>query len=67
MMSYDKLIYTDFNALLELYKNGDLPEDEIAFPYFSAPGKVAWAHRDELKKYNALGAAYPQANTKKHA
>jgi hypothetical protein len=58
-------VYTDLASLILLYQNGDLPEGELAFPYYSAPGKVSWAHVDELKRQVALGAAYPQANTQK--
>jgi hypothetical protein len=61
----DMLIYTDLNSLIELYKNDDLPIDQMAFPYRQPSGTTAWVHRDELKKQVALQAAYPQANTQK--
>ena len=64
-MSDARRVYTDLNSLILLYQNGDLPADELAWPYQAAPGKVAWAHRDELKKLSELGGAYPQANTQK--
>lgn len=58
-------VYTDLNSLILLYQNGDLPADELAWPYNAAPGKITWAHRDELKKLSELGGAYPSANTQK--
>jgi hypothetical protein len=61
----DMLIYTDLNSLIELYKNDDLPIDQMAFPYRQLSGTTAWVHRDELKKQVALQDAYPQANTQK--
>lgn len=61
----NQTVYTDLNSLIMLYENGDLPADELAFPYNSGPGKVSWAHRDELKKLSALGGAYPTSNTQK--
>lgn len=57
--------YQNIDVLIDLYRGGDLPEDELAFPYYIAPGKIAWAHRDELKKLSLLGDAYPKANTQK--
>jgi hypothetical protein len=65
MSTENKTVYPDINALLLLYQNGDLPEDQMAFPYNAAPGKIAWAHKDELRKLAALSGAYPQANTQK--
>lgn len=59
--------YQDINALVLLYNMGDLPENIMAFPYYSAPGKVAWAHVDEIKRQAALAKAYPTANTTKAA
>lgn len=64
-MSSERIVYSDLSSLIELYRNGDLPADELAWPYYAAPGKIAWAHRDELKKQMALGGAYPLANTQK--
>ena len=64
-MSDTTLPYQDINALIMLYKLGDLPEDTMAFQYYTAPGKIAWAHIDEIKKQAALGDAYPTANTQK--
>lgn len=61
----EEIIYTDLNSLVLLYLNGDLPEDQMAFKYNAAPGKLAWAHIDEIKKQTALGQAYPGANTQK--
>jgi hypothetical protein len=61
----DMLIYTDLNSLIELYKNGDLPQEQMAFPYKQPSGTTAWVHVDELKKQLSLQHAYPQANTQK--
>lgn len=61
----DMLIYTDLASLIELYRNDDLPADQMAFPYKQPSGTTAWVHRDELKRQLALGTAYPQANTQK--
>jgi hypothetical protein len=61
----EEIIYTDLNALVLMYQNGDLPEDQVAFKYNNPLGKIAWAHRDELKKQASLAAAYPTANTQK--
>lgn len=58
-------VYTDLQSLVLLYQNGDLPEDELAWPYNQAPGKIAWVHRDELKKMVMLGGAYIQASNQK--
>ena len=58
-------VYTDLNSLILLYQNGDLPADELAWPYNVAPGKIAWVHRDELKKLVDLGGAYQQATNQK--
>jgi hypothetical protein len=57
--------YQDFNALVMLYTMGDLPEDTKLFQYYIAPGKLAWAHIDEIKKQVVLSRAYPGANTQK--
>lgn len=59
--------YQDINALVMLYKMGDLPEDQMAFTYYSPTGKIAWAHIDEIKRQAALASAYPTANTQKAA
>jgi hypothetical protein len=64
-MNDNKLVYTDLNSIIELYKNGDLPLDQMAFPYEQPGGKTLWVHRDELDKQVALQMAYPQANTQK--
>ena len=64
-MNDNILVYTDLNSIIELYKNGDLPIDQMAFPYAQPGGKTAWVHRDELDKQVALQMAYPQANTLK--
>jgi hypothetical protein len=61
----DMLIYTDLNSLIELYKNDDLPADQMAFPYRQPSGTTAWIHRDELRRQLSLQVAYPQANTQK--
>lgn len=61
----DMLIYTDLASLIELYRNNDLPQDQMAFPYRQPSGTTAWVHRDELRKQLALQGAYPQANTQK--
>lgn len=61
----ERIIYTDLNSLIELYKNNDLPEDQMAFPYRQPSGTTAWVHRDELRKQLALQSAYPAANTQK--
>ena len=61
----ERIIYPDLNALIELYKNGDLPEDQMAFPYRQLSGTTAWVHKDELRKQLALQDTYPQANTQK--
>lgn len=59
------IIYTDLESLILLYQNGDLPQDQMAFPYRQPSGTTAWVHRDELDKQLALRSAYPQANTQK--
>lgn len=59
------IIYTDLDSLVELYRNDDLPIDQMAFPYRMITGSTAWVHRDELKRQVALREAYPQANTQK--
>lgn len=64
-MSEERIVYSDLSSLIELYRNEDLPQDELAFPYYAAPGKITWVHRDELKKQLALGVAYPSSNTQK--
>jgi len=61
----EEIIYTDLEALVLLYRNGDLPEDQMAFKYNAAPGKITWIHRDELRKELALRGAYPSSNTQK--
>jgi hypothetical protein len=61
----ERIIYPDLNSLIELYKNGDLPLDIMAFPYKQLSGSTAWVHIDELRKQLALQDAYPQANTQK--
>jgi len=60
-----EVVYTDLACVVELYKNGDLPQDEMAWKYYAAVGKVQWVHRDELKKMIVLNEAYPGSNTKK--
>lgn len=66
MSSEERIVYSDLPSLVELYRNGDLPQDEMAWQYYVSPGKIAWAHRDELKMQLALGVAYPLANTQKN-
>ena len=61
----EQTIYTNIDAVLDLYRGGDLPEDVMAFQYYGAGAKVQWVHRDELKRMAILGNAYPQANTQK--
>jgi hypothetical protein len=61
----EPIIYTDLESIILLYKNGDLPEDQLAFPYQLSPEKVAWAHRDEIKRLSALVEAYPSSNQQK--
>lgn len=61
----EQITYPDLEALMLLYKNGDLPEGEMAFKYMAAPGKEAWIHIDELRKQLSLRSVYPQANTTK--
>ena len=61
----ERIVYTDLEALIILYQNGDLPEDQMAFPYKQLSGTTAWVHRDEIKKQLALRNAYPQANRQK--
>lgn len=61
----EQIIYSDLDALILLYQNGDLPHDQMAFPYKQPSGTTAWVHRDEIKKQIALREAYPSANTQK--
>jgi hypothetical protein len=61
----ERITYTDMNSLIELFKNDDLPQDQMAFPYKQPSGTIAWVHRDELKRQVSLQHAYPQANTQK--
>lgn len=61
----EQIIYPDLDAVLLLYKNGDLPQDQMAFPYRQLSGTTAWVHIDEIKRQLALREAYPQANTQK--
>lgn len=61
----EMIIYPDLNALILLYQNGDLPMEQMAFPYRQPSGTTAWVHRDELSKQSALQHAYPQANVQK--
>ena len=59
--------YQDMNALIMLYKLGDLPEDVKIFPYNGPGNSTAWAHIDEIKRLATLGSVYPQSSNQKHA
>lgn len=61
----ERIIYSDLSSLIELYRNEDLPADQMAFPYRQPSGTTAWVHRDELKRQLALQTSYPAANTQK--
>ena len=66
----DLIVYDDLEVVIELYQQGDLDMNQLAFPYYASPiakmaKKASWIHQDELKKLVALKTAYPGSNTKK--
>lgn len=60
-----EVIYTDLDCVIQLFNNGDLPADEMAFKYYAMVGKIQWVHRDELKKLSILHSSYPTSSNKK--
>lgn len=62
----DNIIYDDIKALVELYRNGDLPVDQMAFPYYESAKKVSWVHIDSLKNMVVMESVYPTSNNKKN-
>lgn len=63
-MPVPEAVYTDLQAVILLYKNGDLPIEQRAFPYYENK-QVKWVHQEHLKNLVALESAYLQANTQK--
>jgi hypothetical protein len=66
------VVYDDVTSILLLYKNGDLAEDQLIFPYYHSPahkaaGKVSWVHRDTLKNLLIMDGVYPGSNNQKGA
>lgn len=55
-METPEKIYTIIE-LVKLYKEGELPEDEVVFKYLSANGQGI-IHRDELKREAIIGGIY---------
>ena len=58
------LIYTDVDSLIDLLENNDLPLDQEAFPYGTAPN-IKWIHRTEIEKAYKLRMAYPSSMRKR--
>lgn len=64
MPQHPEAVFPDLQAVMLRYTNGDLPEDQRAFPYYDNK-VVRWVHQDELRRLAALQGAYPQANTQR--
>ena len=60
----EQIIYTDLQALIEMYKVGDLP-DQMAYTYYIKPGHPAHIHIDELKRAVMMENIYPAANNQR--
>jgi hypothetical protein len=64
MENKDKVIYTDLDSVIDLFEEGDLSSDELAFPYYKggvgSDGQklVSWVHRSELENYLILRKTY---------
>lgn len=55
-METPEKIYTILE-LIRMYKEGQLPEDEIVFKYLSTNGE-GLIHRDEIKREAIIGGIY---------